>query len=148
MASVLVGDNVVAEESQRGLQNQPENQPELNRFEVNEPGDCIIQSPKENVDLGDCLLRSSPDETVDPGDASLLQANPDELESLETLVNTETIKVDVDSTADNEVKDKEDTADTELRRSRRARRPNTRYMAYIATKGIIIPKSYKAAVSD
>jgi hypothetical protein len=120
----------------------------LNRFEVDEPGDRIVRSPEENVDPGDRLLRSSPDKTTDPGDASLLQANPNKLESLETLVDTETIKVDVDSAADKEIKDEEDAANTELRRSSRAHRPNTRYMAYTATKGIIIPKSYEAAVSD
>ena len=114
-----------------------------------EPGDYYKRSnPDKYVKPGDCLLRSSPDETVNPGDASLLQANPDKLESPETLVDTETIKVDVDSAADKEIEDEEDMADTELRRSSRVYRPNTRYTAYTATKGIIIPKSYKAAVSD
>ena len=122
---------------------------ELEAKENVEPGDHYKRSnPDEFVDPGDRLLRSSPDETVDPGDAGLLQANPDELELLEHLVDTETIEVDVGSATDDEVEDEEDAADTRLRRSSRARRPNTRYTAYTATKGIIIPKSYKAAVSD
>jgi hypothetical protein len=156
-ASRTLGESITVEESERGPQNRPENQSiqlELNELEAEEnvePGDHYEQSnPNEYIDPGDRLLRSSPDETIDPGDAGLLQANPNELESLEALVDSETIEVDVDSAADdeNEVEDKEDTADTGLRRSSHACRPNTRYTAYTATKGIIIPKSYEAAVSD
>jgi hypothetical protein len=131
-ASRALGANIIVEESERGPQNQPENQsiqPELNELGADEhvePGDHYKRSnPDKYVDLGDRLLRSSPNKTVDLGDAGLLQANPNELESLETLVNSETIKVNVDSVANDKVEDKDDTADTELRRSSYTYRLNT-----------------------
>jgi hypothetical protein len=71
-------------------------------------------NPNEFIDPGDCLLWSSPNETVNLGDTSLLQANLNELELLEHLVNTKTIKVNINSTTNNKVKDKEDIADTRL----------------------------------
>jgi hypothetical protein len=102
----------------------------------------------KHVKPGDYYKQSNPDKTVDLGDTSLLQANPDELESPETLVDNETIEVDINSTADKEIEDEEDVADTKLRRSSCTHRPNTQYTAYTATKGIIILKTYKATVSD
>jgi hypothetical protein len=150
-ASEASGGDMV-EVSERGLQNQPENQsirPELNEFEADEPGDLYERSPEENVDPGDRLPRSSPDEPVDPGDASLLRASPDELEPSETLVDGDTIEVAVDSATD----DEDEAEDMEPRRSGRARVPTTRYpnnqyKAYRATEGVNIPKTYEAAVSD
>jgi hypothetical protein len=109
-ASEALGGDIMVEESKQTLQNQPENQsiqPKLNEFEADEPGDLYELGPKENVDPGDYLLWSSPDEPVNPGDTSLLWASPDELEPSETLVNGDTIKVTVDSTTDNEDKAKD-----------------------------------------
>jgi hypothetical protein len=131
------------------------NQPELSEFEVD-----------DTANPGDHYERSTPDETVDPGDP--LRASPDKIEPQEaTDTDTgDTIEVvdindevgdEVDDTASDAVDDVVDNAvdnaaDLGIRRGNRVRMPTTLYpatqYARLAAEGVNIPRSYEAAVAD